>query len=282
MEAGDNTRAQAEPVSQIRLYQEWLVHKHGISFEDYSALWEWSTTDLNAFWRSIWDYYQITSPTPFTSVLDGTAMPGASWFSGAKVNYAHQVFRHADLADAAGQPAIIAEGEQGHVREISWRELKRQTASLALELRRMGVGPGDRVAAYLPNIPEAVTALLACASLGAIWTLCSPDMGTPAVIDRFKQTSPKVLISVDGVYYGGKAMDRSGLVSDMRAALPSVEAHIVIRTGYGAATVSNSLILPPHWRGKTMTYSHSSLSGFRLITRSGSSTQVGLPVCQRQ
>lgn len=229
-----------EPIPQMRLYREWLDGKHGLTFRDYEAMWRWSTLGSAGFWRSIWDYHQLESPTAFTSVVDGPAMPGARWFDGAQVNYARQVFRHVELAEAAVLPAIVAENENGEVTELSWRELRRRSASLALELRRRGVGRGDRVAAYLPNIPEAVIALLACASLGAIWTVCSPDMGTPAVLDRFRQTSPKALIAVDGVFYGGRAMDRSATVAELRRELPSVEALFVIESGHGRSLVPNS------------------------------------------
>jgi acetoacetyl-CoA synthetase len=229
-----------EPIPQLRLYQDWLDRECGLTFADYAALWRWSTTGLAGFWRSIWDYHQLESPTSFGSVVDGSAMPGVRWFDGAQVNYARQVFRHVELAAAANLPAIVAENEQGVVTEIDWRELRRRGASLALELRRHGVGRGDRVAAYLPNIPEAVIALLACASLGAIWTVCSPDMGTPAVLDRFRQTSPKALIAVDGVFYGGRAMDRSATVAEIRRELPSVVALLIIQTGHGESSIPNS------------------------------------------
>lgn len=229
-----------EPIPQMRLYREWLDRKHGLTFADYAAMWQWSTTDLAGFWRSIWDYHQLESPTAFTSVVDGPAMPGARWFDGAQVNYARQVFRHVELAAAANLPAIVAENERGEVTELSWQELRRRSASLALELRCQGIGRGDRVAAYLPNIPEAVIALLACASLGAIWTVCSPDMGTPAVLDRFRQTSPKALIAVDGISYGGRAMDRSVAVTAIRRELPSVVALFVIQTGHGESMIPGS------------------------------------------
>ncbi len=229
-----------ESIPQMRLYREWLERTHGRTFADYESMWRWSTTDLAGFWRSIWDYHQLESPTPIGSVIDGSPMPEARWFDGAHVNYARQVFRHVELADAARLPAIVAENEQGKVTELSWRELRRRSASLALELRRHGVQRGDRVAAYLPNIPEAVIALLACASIGAIWTVCSPDMGTPAVLDRFRQTSPKALIAVDGVFYGGRAMSRSATIAELRRALPSVVALLVINTGYGESIVPGS------------------------------------------
>lgn len=243
MGTADSATARVGPVPQLRLYRDWLERERGLTFEDYPALWQWSTTDLDAFWRSIWDYHRLQSPTPFTSVVGEAGMPFTSWFRGAQVNYARQVFRHVDLADAAGQPAIIAENEKGEVTELSWKELRRQSASLALEMRRLGVGRGDRIAAYLPNIPETVVAFLACASLGAVWTVCSPDMGTPAVLDRLRQTSPKVMIAVDGVFYGGKALDRSAAVSEMKAALPSVAALFVVRTGYGELRAPDAIDL---------------------------------------
>jgi acetoacetyl-CoA synthetase len=214
----------------------------GLSFPDYAALWEWSATDLPAFWESIWAYGEIESPSAHKAVLRG-GMPGAVWFEDARVNYARQVFRHAERADAAGQPAIVAENEDGLIQELSWADLRRRTASLALALQGAGVSRGDRVAAYLPNIPEAAIAMLACASLGAIWTLCSPDMGTPAVLDRLRQVEPKVLIAVDGVRYGGKRMDRAITVGEIRAGLPSVKTTFVLRTGWGALEVEGALDL---------------------------------------
>ena len=229
------------PIPQLRLFREWLEREQGLKFEDYAAMWQWSTTDLDAFWRSIWNYHQLQSTTPIAATVDDAAMPGTSWFRGAHVNYAREVFRHVSSAEEAAQPAIIAENEKAEVTQISWRELQRQSASLALELRRRGVGPGDRVAAYLPNIPEAVIAFLACASLGAVWTLCSPDMGAPAVLDRFRQTSPKVLIAVDATCYGGKGLDRSAAITEMRAALPSVVALFVIYTAHGAGIIPDAI-----------------------------------------
>lgn len=229
-----------EPIPQLRLYREWLDRECGLAFADYATMWRWSTTGQAGFWRSIWDYHRLESPTAFSSVLEGSSMPGVTWFDGAQVNYARQVFRHVELAEAAKVPAIVAENESGEVTELSWSELQRRAASLALELRRQGIGRGDRVAAYLPNIPEAVVALLACASLGAIWTVCSPDMGTPAVLDRFRQTSPKALIAVDGVFYGGRAMDRSATIAELRRELPSVVVLFVISTGHGKSVIPNS------------------------------------------
>lgn len=231
------------PIPQIRLYREWLERERGLRFEDYDALWRWSTSDLSGFWRSIWDYHDVRSPTPFAAVVQGGEMPEVTWFDGAQLNYVSEVFRHVEAAQAAGQPAIVAEGEQGGCVEISWSTLRQRSASLALELRRHGVARGDRVAAYLPNIPEAVVACLACASLGAVWTLCSPDMGAPAVLDRLRQASPKVLIAVDGVFYGGKAMDRVATVLEISAALPTVSTLFVLETGHSASRIVDAVDL---------------------------------------
>jgi acetoacetyl-CoA synthetase len=220
------------PVPQIRLYQNWLRDTRGLSFESYDALWRWSTTDLSAFWRSLWDYFGLQSPTPIKAVLDEPVMPGAKWFEGAQVNYVRQVFRHVDPAHAARFAAVISRNEKGSHRELSWPELRRQVASLALHLKKQGVQPGDRVAAYLPNVPEAIVAFFAVASIGGVWSLCAPDMGTNAVLDRFRQIEPKVLIGCDGVTYGGRDFDRTGVIAEMRAALPSV-THVIVHRNLG-------------------------------------------------
>lgn len=183
-------------IPQIRLYQDWLQRERGLVFENYDALWRWSVDDLEAFWQSVWDYFSLQSPTPRTAVLQDRRMPGAQWFSGAQVNYAQQVLRHVDLADAAGLPAILSHNEKSLAnsavpRTLSWPALRQQVASMALHLQAQGVQPGDRVAAYLPNTPEAAVAFLATVSIGAVWSLCAPDMGTNAVLDRFKQITPQ-------------------------------------------------------------------------------------------
>jgi acetoacetyl-CoA synthetase len=216
-------------VPQIRLYQNWLAEHRGLKFDSYDALWRWSTTELDAFWQSIWDYFALQSPTPHTAVLEKNVMPCAQWFPGAQVNYAQQVFRHVAPAHAAGFLAVISRNEKGQAVELSWPELKQQVAALALHLQAQGVEPGDRVAAYLPNIPETMVAFLATVSIGGVWSVCAPDMGTNAVLDRFKQIEPKVLIACDGVTYGGRDFDRLGVVAELRAALPSVR-HVVMHS----------------------------------------------------
>ena len=227
-------QAAAPFVPQMRLYREWLGAARGLQFEDFAALRRWSVTDLEGFWRSIWDYHDLRSPTAFDRVLAREAMPGALWFPGARVSYAAQVFRHVAAAEAAGQPAIVAEDETGKVRILGWRELRRQVASVALTLRELGVERGDRVVAYLPNRPETVVALLACASIGAVWSVCPPDMGVPAIRDRFRQVEPRLLIAADGVLYAGRALDRTGVVEALRAELPTLTATILLETPHAA------------------------------------------------
>jgi acetoacetyl-CoA synthetase len=228
-------------VPQIALYRRWLAGQRGLNFSSYEDMRQWSVRDIDGFWRSIWDYFDLRSPTPFHAVLEKRKMPGAVWFPGASVNYAHQVFRHVGAADAARMPAIVASGEDGVLKETSWPELRRKAAALALHLRAQGVEPGDRVAAYLPNIPETIIAFLAAASIGAIWSVCAPDMAAPAVIDRFKQIEPKVLIACDAVSYAGRRHDRRGVVDELRRSLPSVR-HVILHSEGGSPAGSDAVL----------------------------------------
>jgi acetoacetyl-CoA synthetase len=231
----------APHVPNIRRYQDWLRTTRGLAFDDYQALWQWSVDDLPAFWQSVWDYFELQSPTPHQQVLADPKMPGAVWFEGAQFNYAHQVFRHVAAAGQAGVPAIVSRNEKGEHRELTWAELRRQVASLALHLRAQGLQPGDRVAAYLPNVPEAMVAFLAVVSLGGIWSVCAPDMGTAAVLDRFRQIEPKMLVACDGVRYGGRDFDRTTVVAEMRAALPTVQHVLLLRNlGLPSAVVGEA------------------------------------------
>src|ERR1700712_4470925 len=213
--------------SQMTRYRHWLRDQRGLDFRGYEDLRQWSVREIDAFWQSIWDYFDLQSPTPHRAVLAQRKMPGAVWFPGATVNYARQVLRHVEAADTAGMPAIVSCGEDGVLKETSWPELRRKVAALAIHLQAQGVRSGDRVAAYLPNIPETIIAFLATASLGAIWSVCAPDMAAPAVIDRFKQIEPKVLIACDGVTYAGRRHDRREVVEELRRSLPTVK-HCII------------------------------------------------------
>jgi acetoacetyl-CoA synthetase len=210
--------------SHIHHYMQWLERTKGLRFDDYNSLWQWSVNHLEDFWESVWQYFDVRG-TSYSRVLDREVMPGARWFEGSRLNLADQLFRfHADQPD---RPAIFSRSELRPLVSLSWGQLHRQVASVAQALRRLGVGPGDRVVAYLPNIPETVVAFYACASIGAIWSSCSPDMGSRSVIDRFRQIDPKVLIAVDGYRYGGKDFDRSQVVEEIRASLPTLE-HLVL------------------------------------------------------
>ena len=269
---------------QIRLYQDWLARERGLHFDSYDALWQWSVTDLNAFWQSAWDYFGVLSPTPHSAALAHNSMPHAQWFPGAQVNYAQQVLRHAEAAHAAGFMAIISENEQGEIKELSWPELKRQVASVALSLQGMGVQRGDRVAAYMPNIPETIIACLATISIGAVWSVCAPDMGTPAVLDRFSQITPKALIAVDGVFYGGKAIDRSPVVQALCAGLPSVQHVLLLQTPYAQPDTINTVAARTTFKvassrndGKTQAFEPESLAFDHPLWIVYSSGTTGLP-----
>jgi acetoacetyl-CoA synthetase len=229
-------------IPQISLYRRWLKDQRGLSFSNYEEMRQWSVGDIDAFWQSIWDYFDLRSPTPHSAVLAQRKMPGAVWFPGASVNYARQVMRHVAAADAAGQPAIISSGEDGLLKETSWPELRRKAAALAVHLQRQGVGRGDRVAAYLPNIPETIIAFLATASIGAIWSVCAPDMAAPAVVDRFKQIEPKVLIVSDGVTYAGRRHDRRSVVEELRRSLPTVE-HFILHSDLKEGAVTSDHLM---------------------------------------
>lgn len=215
--------AEQARASGFARYLQWLARERGLAFAGYADAWAWSATEIEAFWGSLWDFFGIRASAPYTTVLETRTMPGARWFPGARLNYAEHALRHADDA----HPAILFQSETRPLTEIGGGELRRQVASVAAALRGMGVAPGDRVAAYLPNVPEAVVAFLACASIGAVWSGCSPDFGAESVIDRFRQIEPKVLIAADGYAYAGTPHDRRTVVSRLMEALPSV-AHTVL------------------------------------------------------
>ncbi|NRT56309.1 acetoacetate--CoA ligase [Sphaerotilus uruguayifluvii] len=221
----------ALPEPRITLFLRWLAQERRLRFEHYDDLWQWSVDDQDAFWGALWDWFDIESPVePVVALADGR-VPGAVWFPGTQLNYARQVFRHADEAHGADIPAIVFRNEMlqdaGRTLRVSWPELRREVASLAVAMRGMGVQRNDRVAAYLPNAPQTVVAFLACASLGAIWSVCSPDMGAGAVLERFRQIEPKVLIGCDGSTWGGRDHDRRPLLHTLLDGLPSVE-HMIL------------------------------------------------------
>ena len=203
-------------------------------FEDYHALWSWSVEDPDAFWAALWDFFAVGERSG--PVLASREMPGARWFPEVRLNYAEHLFRDRD-PDAE---AIIAAGELRADERLSWGKLRDRVARIATGLRRLGVQPGDRVAGYLPNLPETVAAFLACASLGAVWSSCSPDFGARSVIDRFAQIEPKVLLAVDGYRYGGRDFDRRDTVRAVRDAIAGLE-HTVLIPYLGAGPLEDAL-----------------------------------------
>ncbi|WP_435124591.1 acetoacetate--CoA ligase [Micromonospora tulbaghiae] len=212
--------------SRIGDYLRWLAEHRGLEFADYDALWQWSVTDLDAFWRSIWDWFDVVAHTPPSATLTGRAMPGTRWFPGATLNYAENVLRMPGLGD--DDPAVIAHGQTRTPETLTAAGLRERVRRVAAGLRRLGVGPGDRVAAYAPNIPETYVLLLATASLGAIFSSCAPEFGTRSVTDRWQQIEPTVLVAVDGYRYGDKPVDRRAEVAAIRAALPSLRHTVAV------------------------------------------------------
>jgi acetoacetyl-CoA synthetase len=210
--------------SGLAQYLRWLEERKGLRFAGYDALWRWSVERLEDFWASLWEYFDIRASAPYARVLDERRMPGAKWFEGARLNYAEHAFRHS----VPDRPALIVRSESRPPTEVSWAALEREVAAIAAGLRELGVRPGDRVASYMPNTRETIAAFLACASLGAIWSSCSPDMGVAAVADRFRQIEPKVLFAVDGYRYGGKQIDRRPVVAEIVRALPSLERVVFV------------------------------------------------------
>ncbi|MDV3277335.1 MAG: acetoacetate--CoA ligase [Nitrososphaerales archaeon] len=213
--------------ANITAYADWLTER-GRKFGSYADLWRWSVDDIEGFWGSIWDYFGVRSPSGRKKTLSLREMPGAQWFPGAKVNYTSHVFRESRTG-----PALIARTEAGEMKSFSWSEFERMVGALATTLKELGVKKGDRVAAYLPNGVEAAVGFLASASIGSIWSSCSPEFGAPSVVDRFGQIGPKALIAVDGYNYGGKYQDRSETLTSILSSLRTVKKVIVARKGQG-------------------------------------------------
>lgn len=220
--------------SNLSHYLAWLVSTRNKRFPRYSSLWEWSSTHLEEFWESIWQYYDVKASAPYRHILSSRKMPGARWFEGAQLNYTEHALRN----HRPNQPAILYQRENGPLESYDWTELISEVARLQQVLREYGVVPGDRVVSYMPNIPQTIIAFLASASLGAIWSSCSPDFGVTSVIDRFSQIEPKVLFAVDGYQYNGKQVDKYPVIHDIQKALPSLERIIVVNYLYEQSRVS--------------------------------------------
>ena len=212
--------------SRMADFTRWLADHRGLHFDSYPQMWDWSVGDLDTFWRAIWDYHDLRASVPPTAMLGRRAMPGAEWLPGARLNLADQVLRHAETRPDA--VAVIFRSETFGRSAVTWGALARQSAALAVRLSAMGVVQGDRIVAILPNHHAALVAWLATTRLGAVWSLCAPDMGQVAILDRFQQIEPRVLITQDGYVYAGKTIDRRAVNATIRAGLPSVTTHIVV------------------------------------------------------
>ena len=260
-------------------YMRWLEAERGRSFGDYEALWEWSVAELEEFWASIWDFFEVEASARYSEVLPERVMPGARWFEGAELSYAQHIFRGKRDDDVA----VLHASELRQLGELSWGELREQVAGAAAGLRELGVERGDRVVAYLPNIPEALVAFLATASIGAVWSSCSPDFGASSVADRFAQIEPKVLLCVDGYRYNGKDFDRIETVAGLVREMPTIERTIVVPYLQPAPDLS-PLRAATTW-AKLLAAGRARSSGssrFRSTIRSGSCTRRGPPACRRR
>ncbi|GIE95877.1 acetoacetate--CoA ligase [Paractinoplanes rishiriensis] len=220
--------ADVRETSRIGHFLSWLERERGQRFAGYPELWQWSVTDLPGFWQSIWDYFKVISYGQPTAVLDDASMPGARWFPGATVNYAEHVLRMPGVADE--EAVVRAYSQTRQPIELTARQLRDQVRRVRAGLKARGVGKGDRVAAYAPNIPETYVLMLATASLGAVFSSCAPEFGARSVIDRWSQIEPKVLVAVDGYRYGDKPVSRAAELTQIIAAIPSIEH--VITIGY--------------------------------------------------
>jgi acetoacetyl-CoA synthetase len=212
--------------SNLKKYMDWLFVKKGLYFRSYNDLWDWSVTDLEDFWESIWQYFNVKSYDIYLEVLirPQRGMIGTKWFTRSRLNYAEHIFRN----KTKEHPAILFQSERQKLTEVSWETLEKEVSAVAAWLRQRGVGPGDRVAAVLPNIPQSIVAFLATNAVGAIWSSCSPDFGLAGIVDRFQQIEPKVLFVTDGYFYNGKTYDSTTTNQELALRLPSVKDMVLI------------------------------------------------------
>jgi acetoacetyl-CoA synthetase len=225
--------------TQIGAFVRFVEKRDGLHFDDWDALWQWSVDDLDGFWSAIWEHFGVESETPYASVLADPSMPGARWFEGARINYARHLLADTSRDD---EVAVVAYSQTRDRVELTFGELRHQVAQARAGLAGLGVGPGDRVAAYLPNIPETLVAFLATASLGAIWSSCAPEFGARSVVDRFGQVGPKVLLVVAGYRFGAKDVDRAAEVTEICRGLPTVEH--VVQVPYAGEPLAHTLSWP--------------------------------------
>jgi acetoacetyl-CoA synthetase len=231
--------ADVRDTSEIGRFLSWVERERGLRFEAYEELHRWSVTDLTGFWSAIWECFGVRSHTPYEAVLRRREMPGAEWFPGATLNYAEHTLKLPEDADDADEAAVLAYSQTRERAELTWARLRDRVARARVGLQRLGVGRGDRVVAYLPNIPETLVAFLATVSVGAIWASCAPEFGARSVVDRFGQVEPTVLLAVAGYGYGSKHVDRREQVAEIRAGLPTVEH--VLHVPYGPHTLPDAV-----------------------------------------
>jgi acetoacetyl-CoA synthetase len=230
MSSGDPQQAMWTPPvemmenTEMARFMSWVEGRHGRAFSGYEELWQWSVDQLEEFWADIWEFCEVVASTPYERVLGSHEMPGTAWFQGAELNYAENLLAGHDAAETA----VLHSSELRELAELSWGELNASVAQAAEGLRALGVGRGDRVVAYMPNIPETLIAFLASAALGAVWSSAAPEFGARSVIDRFAQIEPKVFLTVDGYRHGGKDFDRTSVAAGILAELGSVTRTVVL------------------------------------------------------
>ena len=243
----------ARATTRMGAFLDWAERSNGRQLPSYHAAWEWSVRDLEGFWGGVARWFELPFHEQPRAVLSGDRMPGARWFPGATLNYAELAVTPRPGHSASDErPAIIARSQTRPEVTLTYRELAEQVARVSTGLRRLGVGPGDRVVGYLPNVPEAIVAFLACASIGAIWSSCAPEFGGRSVIDRVRQIDPKVLIAADGYRYGDRVIQRGREIAAVRAALPTLEVTVVLP--YLDPQSSNETLHAPGAGGDLMTW----------------------------
>lgn len=214
-------RPEFAETSNVAQFLRWLRRERGLDFADYDALWRWSVTEIEAFWAAIWDYFEVQSSTPYRAVISERRMLGARWFEGSQLNYAEHLLRHE--AEAPERIALHHLSELRPLARMTLAELGTQVRTLAAAMRELGIGPGDRVVSYMPNVAETAVAMMATIAIGAVWSSAAPEFGVQTVVDRFAQIEPKLLFAADGYRFGGKDFSRSVEVQGIAAALPSLQ-----------------------------------------------------------
>jgi len=225
--------------SHLQKYMDWVVQKYKISLSDYQGLWEWSIEFPDLFWESIWDYFQIIHHSPYISVTNKAPMPDTKWFEGSSLNYVEHIFRQRN----PDETAIYSLHEGAGLTTLTWGELEQKVAAFTFFLKKEGMGKGDRLVAYIPNIPEATIAFLACASLGIIWSSCSQDFGIDSVVSRFAQIEPAMILTSNGYRYGGKAFDRQSHVETIVSQISSIRKVIMVEHIEASIAPSQNTVL---------------------------------------